>query len=186
MPSNCPILCHPPLLLTLIFPSIRVFSNRSALCIRCSNYWSFSSSISPSNEYPGLISFRIDWFDLLAVQGTLRSLLQNHDSKGSVLWCSAFFMSPTLSLQLSHPYMTTGKVITLIIWTFVGKLVSLLFNIVIAFLQEASIFKCHGCSHHQQWFWSPRKKNLSFLLLKIKFWPSSYGCIHHFCWIGKC
>ena len=154
MPSNHPILCHHLLLIPSIFPSIKVFSIGSALCIRCPNCWSFSSSISPSNEYSGLISFRIDWFYLLTIQGTLKSLLQNHNSEGSVLRCSVFFMAPTLSLQLSHPYMTTGKIITLIIWTFVGKVVSLLFNMlsrfVIAFLQEASIFKCHVCSHHQQ------------------------------------
>ena len=107
MPSNCLILCH-PLLLPSIFPSIRVFSNESALCIRWPKYRSFSFSISPSNEYSGLISFRIDWLDLLAVQGTLKSLLQHHSSKASILQCSAFFI-----VQLSHPYMTTGKTIAL-------------------------------------------------------------------------
>ena len=106
MPSNIFILCHPLLLLPSIFPSIRVFSNESALCIRWPKYWSFSFIISPSNEYSGLISFRIDWFDLLAVQGILESLLQHHGSKTSILWCSAFFM-----IQLSNPYMTTGKTI---------------------------------------------------------------------------
>ena len=104
MPSNHLILYHPLLLLPSIFPSIRVFSNESALCIRWPKYWSWSFSISPSNEYSGLISFRMDWLNLLAVQGTLKSLLQNHSSKTSVLWCSAFFR-----VQLSHPYMTTGK-----------------------------------------------------------------------------
>ena len=104
MPSNHLILCHPLLLLTSIFPSIRVFSNESALCIRWPKYWSFSFNISPSNEHPGPISFRVDWLDLLAVQGTLKSLLQHHSSKASILWCSAFF-----TIQLSHPYMTTGK-----------------------------------------------------------------------------
>jgi len=104
MPSNHLILCHPLLLLPSIFPSIRVFSNESALCIRWPKYWSFSFSISPSNEHPGLISFRMDWLDLLAVQGTLKSLLQHHSSKASILWHSAF-----LTVQLSHPYMTTGK-----------------------------------------------------------------------------
>ena len=113
MPSNHLILCHPLLLLPSIFPSIRVFSNESALCIRWPKYWSFSSSISPSNEHPGLISFRIDWLDLLAVQGTLKSLLQHHSSKASILWCSAFFV-----VQLSHPYTTTGKTIDLTRWTF--------------------------------------------------------------------
>ena len=108
MPSNHLILCHPLLLLPSIFPRIRVFSNELALCIRWQKYWSFSFSISPSNEYSGLISFRMDWLDLLAVQGTLKSLLQHHSSKASVLQCSAFFI-----VQLSHPYMTTGKTIAL-------------------------------------------------------------------------
>ena len=124
MPSNHVILCHPRLLPTSVFPSIRVFSNESVLCIRWPKYWSFSFSISPSNELSGLISFRMDWLDLLAVQGTLKSLLQHHSSKASVLWQSAFFM-----VQLSHPYMTTGKTIALTRWTFVGKVMSLLFNI---------------------------------------------------------
>ena len=122
MPSNHLILC-PLLLLPSVFPSIRVFSSESALCITWLKYWSFSFSISPSSEYSGLISFRTDWLDLLAVQGTLRSLLQHHSSKASILWCSAFFM-----VQLSHPYMTTGKTIALTRWTFVGKVISLLFN----------------------------------------------------------
>ena len=133
IPSNHPILCHPLLLLPSIFPSIRVFSNESALPIRWPKYWSFSFSISLSNEYSGLISFRIDWLDLLAVQGTLKSLLQHHSSKASILWHSAFFI-----VQLSHPYMTTGKTIALTRWTFVGKVMSLLLNmlsrLVIAFL----------------------------------------------------
>ena len=123
------ILCHPLLLPPSIFPSIRVFSNESVLCIRWPKYWSFSFSISPSNEHSGLISFRMDWLDLLAVQGTLRSLLQHHSSKASVLWCSAFFM-----VQLSHPYMTTGKTIALTRWTFVGKVMSLLFNMLSRFI----------------------------------------------------
>ena len=123
MPSNHLILCRPLLLLPSIFPSIRVFSNESALCIRWPKYWSFSFNISPSNEHPGLISFRMDWLDLLAVQGTLKSLLQHHSSKASILLCSAFFI-----LQLSHPYMTTGKTIALTSQTFVGKVISLLFN----------------------------------------------------------
>ena len=122
MPSNYLILCR-PLLLPSIFPSIRVFFNESALCIRWPKYWSFSFNISPSNEHPGLISFRMDWFDLLAVQGTLKSLLQHHSSKASVLLHSAFFI-----IQLSHPYMITGKTIALTRWTFVGKVMSLLFN----------------------------------------------------------
>ena len=127
---------HPlssPLLPPSIFPSINVFSNESALCVRWPKYWSFSFSISPSNEYSGLISFRIDWFDLPAVQGTLKSLLQHHTSKALIFQCSAFFI-----LQLSHPYITTGKTITLTSWTFVGKIMSLLFNmlsrLVITFL----------------------------------------------------
>ena len=123
MPSNHLILCHPLLFLPSIFPSIRVFSNELALCNKWQKYWSFSLSISPSNEYPGLISFRIDWLDLLAVQGTLKSLLRHHSSKGSVLQCSAFFV-----VQLSHPYMTTGKTIVLTRQTFVGKVMCLLFN----------------------------------------------------------
>ena len=119
MPSNHLILCYPLLLL----PSIRVFSNESTLRMRWPKYWSFSFSISPSNEQPGLISLRMDWLDLLAVQGTLKSLLQHHTSKASILWCSALF-----TVQLSHPYMTTGKTIALTRWTFVGKIMSLLLN----------------------------------------------------------
>ena len=133
MPFN---LCCPFLLLPLIFPSIRVFSNESVLRIRWPEYWSFSFSICPSNEYSGLIYFRMDWLDLLAVQGTLKSLLQYHSSKASILWHSAFFIA-----QLSHPYMTTGKTIALTRWTFVGKVLSLLFNmlsrLVIVFLPRS-------------------------------------------------
>ena len=133
MPSNHLILCHPLLLLPLIFPSIRIFSNEPVLCIRWPKYWSFSFSISPSNEYFGLISFRMDWLDLLAVQGTLKSLLQHHSSKASIFRRSAFF-----TVQLSHPYMTTGKTIALTRQIFVGKVMSLLFNMLsrlfIAFL----------------------------------------------------
>ena len=136
MPSNHLIICRPLFLLPSIFPSIRVFSNESVLCIRWPKYWSFSFSISPSNEYSGLISFRIYWLDLLAVQGILKSLLQHHRSKASILWCSAFFI-----VQLSHPYMTTGKTIALTRWTFVGKVMSLLFNklsrLVITFLSKS-------------------------------------------------
>ena len=135
MPSNHLILCHSLLLLPSIFPSIRVFSNESVLHIRWPKYWSFSFNISPSNEYSGLISFRMDWFDL-AVQGTLKSLLQHHSSKASILLCSAFFI-----VQLSHPYMTTGKTISLTKRTFVGKVMSLLFNmlsrLVITFLPRS-------------------------------------------------
>ena len=121
MPSNHLILCRPLLLLPSIFSSIRVFSNESALHIRWPKYWSFSFNIRPSSEYPGLISFRMDWLDLLAVQGTLKSLLQNHSSKASILWCSAF-----LTVQLSHPYMTSGKTIALTRQTSVDKVTSLL------------------------------------------------------------
>ena len=133
MPSNHLILCSPLLLLPSIFPSIRIFSNESALHIRWPNYWSFSFSISPSNEHSGLISFRMDWLDHLPVQRTLKSLLQHHSSKALILWCSAFFIG-----QLSHPYMTTGKTIALTRRTFISKVMSLLFNmlsrLVIAFL----------------------------------------------------
>ena len=128
MPSNHLSLCRPLLLPPPVFPSIRIFSNESVLCIRWPKYWSFSFSISPSNEFPGLISFKMDWLDLLAVQGTLKSLLQHHTSKASILQRSAFYM-----VQLSHPYMTTGKTITLTRWTFVGKVMSLLFNTLFRF-----------------------------------------------------
>ena len=135
-PSNHLILYHPLLLLPSIFPSIRVFSNESALHIRWPKYWSFSFSISISNEHLGLMSFRMDWLDLLALQGTLKSLLQHHSSKASILWCSAFFI-----VQLSHPHMTTGKTIALTRQTFVGKVTSLLFNmlsrLVITFLPRS-------------------------------------------------
>ena len=136
MPSNHLILCRPLLLLTPISPSIRVCFNESTLCMRWPKYWSFSLSISPSNEHPGLISFRMDWLHLLAVQGTLKSLLQHHSSKASILRCSAFF-----TVQLSHPYMTTGKTIALTRCMFVGKVMSLLLNmlsrLVITFLPRS-------------------------------------------------
>ena len=136
MPSNHFVLCRPLLLLPSILPSVRVFSNESALHIWSPKYWSFRFRINLSNQFSGLISFRIDWFDLLAVQGTLKSLLQHHSSKASVLQCSAFFI-----VQLSHPYMTTGKAIALTLWTFVDKVLSLLFNtlsrFVIAFLPRS-------------------------------------------------
>ena len=139
MPSNHLILCHPLHLLPLIFPRIRVFSNESVLHIRWSEYWSFGFSISLSNEYSVLISLRIDWLDLLAVQGTLKSLLQHHSSKASILQRSAFFI-----FQLSHPYMTTGKTIALTRWTFVSKVMTLLFNmlsrLVITFLPRSKPF----------------------------------------------
>ena len=149
MPSNQLILCRPLLLLPSIFPSIRVFSNESALHIRWPKYWSFSLNISPSNEHPGLISFRMDWLDFLAVQGTPKSLLQHHSSKASILRLSAFFI-----VQLSHPYMTTGKTIALTRWTFVGKVMSLLLNmlsrLVITFLPRVSVVQFHGCNQHLQ------------------------------------
>ena len=148
MPSNHLILCHPLLLLPSIFPSIKVFSNELVLHIRWPKYWSFSFSISPSNENSGLISFKMDWLDLHAVQRTLKSLLQHHSSKASIFWCSAFFI-----FQLSHPYMTTGKNIALNRQTFIDKVMSLLFNrsrLVITFLQGTSVFSFEGYSHHRQ------------------------------------
>ena len=148
MPSGHLILCRPLLLLPPIPPSIRVFSNESTLSMRWPKYWSFRFSITPSNEHPGLI-FRMDWLDLLAVQGILKSLLQHHSSKASILQRSAFFI-----VQLSHPYMTTGKTVALTRRTFVGKVMSLLFNmlsrLVITFLPKVRVFSFHGCSHHLQ------------------------------------
>ena len=145
MPSCHLILCCPLLLLPPIPPSIRVFSNESTLCMRWPKYWSFSFRISPSKEHPGLISFRMDWLDLLAVQETLKSFLQHHSSKAAILWHSAFFI-----VQLSHPYMTTGKTIVLTRWTFVGKVMSLLFNmlsrLVITFLPRNKV-KVKSLSH---------------------------------------
>ena len=139
MPSSHLILCCPLLLPPSIFHSIRVFSNESAFHIRWPKYWTFSFNISPTNEHPGLISFRMDWLDLLAVQGTLKSFLQHHSSKASILQCSAFFI-----VQLSHPHMTTGKTIALTRWTFVGKVMSLLFNmlsrLLITFLPKHASF----------------------------------------------
>ena len=172
MPSNHLILCRPLLLPPSIFPRIRVFSIESVLRIWWPKYWSFSFSISPSNEYSGLISFRIDWLDLLAVQGTLKSLLQHHHSKASILQCSAFFAAAAFCIvQLSHPYMTTGKSIALTRWSFVGKVISLLFNmlprLVIAFLPRS---KCLLIS----WLQSP-----SAVILKprkIKFLTVSNVC----------
>ena len=161
MLSNHLILCHP--LLPSVFPGIRVFPKESGFCIRWPKHWSFSFSIIPPNEYSPLISFRIDWFYLLIVQGTLKSFLQHHNLKASVLWCSAFFM-----VQLSHLHMTTGKTIALTRWTFVGKMMSLLLymwsRFVIAFLPRS---KCLLISwlHHPHGFWSPRKQNLLLLPL---------------------
>ena len=156
MPSNHFILCHPLLLLPSIFPSIRVFSNESALHIRWPKYWSFSLNISPSNEHPRLISFRMDWLDLLAVQGTLKSLLQHHSSKASILWCPAFII-----VQLSPPYMTTGKTIALTRWTFVGKVMSLLFNmlsrLVITFLPSSKHLLISWLQSPSAVIWEPKK-----------------------------
>ena len=155
MPSNHLILCR-PLLLPSIFPTITVFSNKSVLHIRWPKYWSSSFSISPSNEYSGLISLRMDWLDLLAVQGTLKSLLQHHSSKASILQHSAFFI-----VQLSHSYMATRKTIALTRWTFVGKEMSLLFNIlsrlVITFLPRSKSLFISWLQSPSQWFWRPRK-----------------------------
>ena len=167
MPSNHLILCRPLLLPPVIFPSIRVFSIESALRIRWPKYWSFSFNMSPSNEHPGVICFRMDWLDLLAVQGTLKSLLQHHSSKASILWCSAFFI-----VQVSHPYLTTGKTIALARRTFVDKVMSLLLNmlsrlvitflprgqrLLLSWLQSPSavithtlIPSCSECRHLQQ------------------------------------
>ena len=158
MSSNYLTLCHPLFLPLSIFPSIRVFSNESVLPISWPKYWSFCFSISPSNEYSGLISFRRDWLDRLAVQGTLKSLLQHHSSKASILQCSAFFIG-----QLSYPYMTTGKTTAVTRWTFGGKVMSLLFNmlsrLVIAFLPKSKHLLI------SLWFWSPRKESLSLFPL---------------------
>ena len=159
MPSNHLILCRPLLLLPSIFPGIRVFSNESALHIRCPKYWSFSFNISHPSEHPGLISFRMDWLDLLAVQGTLQSLLQHHSSKASILWCSVFFI-----VQLSHPYMTTGKTIASTRRTFVGRVMSLLFNmlsrLVITFLPRSKHLLI-------SWLQSPSAVILNLLYLPL-------------------
>ena len=166
MPSSHLILCHPLCLPPSVFPNIRAFSNESVLHIRWPEYWSFSFNISPTNEHPGLISFMMDWLDLLAVQGTLKNLLQNHSSKASILRCSAFFI-----VQLSYPYMTTGKNIALTRWTFVDKAMSLLFNmlsrLVIAFLPRSK-------RHLISWLQSPtavilKPKNIKSLTVSIVF-----------------
>ena len=187
------ILCHPLLLLPSIFPSIRVFSNDSALHIRWSKYWSFSFSISPSNEYSGLISFRMNWLDLLAVQGTLKSLLQHHSSKASILWHSASSI-----VQLSHPYTTTGKTIALTRWTFANKVMSLLFNtlsrIVIGilprsksffnFMAAVTIHSDFGAQKDETWHcfhffpiylpWSDRPRCHDLCLLNVEFWANFF------------
>ena len=162
MPSKHFILCCPRLLLPSVFPSIRVFSNESVLHIRWPKYWSFSFNISPSNEHPGLISFGMDWLDLLAVQGTLKGLLQHNNSKSSLLQCSVFFM-----VQLSHPYVTTGKTIGLTRWTLVSKAMSLLFNmwsryvrphLNLAFLPKSKHILISWLQSPSAVIWSPRKK----------------------------
>ena len=156
MPSSHLILCHPILLLPQIPPSIRVFSNESTLCMRWPNYWSFSFNINPSNKRPGLNSFRMDWLDLLAVQGSLKSLLQHHSSKASILQCSAFF-----TVQLSHSYMTTGKTIALTRWTFVGKviplLLNMLFRLVITFLPRGKRLLISWLQSPSAVIWEPPK-----------------------------
>ena len=156
MPSNHFFLCCPLLLPPSIFPSIRVFSNESTLRIRWPKYWSFRFNISPSNEHPGLISFRMDWLDLLAVQGTLKSLLQHHSSKASIIWHSPFFI-----VQLSHPYLTTGKTIALTRWTFLGKVMSLLFNtlskLVITFLPRSKRLLISWLQSPSAVIWEPPK-----------------------------
>ena len=156
MPYNHLVLCHPLLLLPSIFPSIRVFSSELALHIRWPKYWSFSFSISPSNEYSRLISFRIDWFDLLAVQGTLKNLLQHHSSKASIHCHSAFFV-----VKCSHLYMTTGKTIALAIWTFISKVISLLFNMLwrfdMSFLPRSKHVFISWLQSPSKWLWNPPK-----------------------------
>ena len=178
MPSNHLILCRLLLLLPSIFPSIRVFSNESVLCIRWPKYWSFSFSISPSNKHPGLISFRMDWLDLLTVQGTLKSLLQHHSSKESILLCSAFFI-----VQLSHPYMTTGKTIALTRQTFVGKVISLFFNmlsrLVITFLRRSKHLLISWLQSPSAVILEPQKtKPASFHCFPIYLpWSDGTGCL---------
>ena len=169
MPSNHLILCYPLLLLPSIFPSIRDFSNESALRIRWPKYWSFSFNISPTNEHPELISFRMDWLDLLAVQGTLKSLLQHYGSKASILRHSAFFI-----VQLSHPYMSTGETISLTRWTFVGKVMSLLFNmlsrLVITFLPKVPLQQIHKFTCIQDDYICSNNSllNVNYILLHFK------------------
>ena len=179
MPSNDFILCRPLLLLPTIFPSIRVFSNESVLCIRWPEYWSFSFNISPSYKYSGLISFRLDWLDLLAVQGTLKSLLQYHSSKTSILCRSAFFI-----LQLSHSYMTTGKTIVLTRWTFVGKVMSLLFNmlsrLVVVFLSRSKHLLISWLQSPSVVILEPKKIvcHCFHCLLTYLPWSDGTGCHH--------
>ena len=183
MPFNHLVLCHPFLLLPPVFPSIRVFSNESALHIRWSKYWNFIFSISPSNEYSGLISFRIDWFDLLAIQRTLKSLLQHHSSKASILWCSDFF----LIVQLSHPYMTTGKTIAFAIQTFVSEVISLLFNtlsrFVIAFLPRSKCLFISWLQSSSTVILEP-KKIKPLLSFDFHFWVGTFWSQNYWKWVN--
>ena len=167
MPSNHLILCR-PLLLPSISPSIGVFSNESVLGIKWPKYWSFSFSLSPSNEHPGLISFRIDWFDLLAVQGTLKSLLQQPSSKASILQCSAFFI-----VQLSHPYMITGKTIALTRWTIVGKVMSLLFNMLPRLVTLEKEMATHSSILAWEISWTEEPSKLQYGVTKSWSWLST-------------
>ena len=175
------ILCR-PLLLPSIFPSIRVLSNESALSIRWPKYCSFSFSISPTNEHPGLISFRMDWLDLLAVQGTLKSLIQHHSSKASILWHSAFFI-----VQLSHPYRTTGKTIALTRWTFVSKVMSLLFNmlsrLVITFLPRSKHLFISWLKSLSAVILEPKKIKLAVILPWLRYWISISTCLGKWLWM---
>ena len=187
VPSNHLILCCPLLLPPSLFPSIRVFPNESVPCIRWPKYWNFSFSISSSKEYSGLISFRMDWFDLLAVQGTLKSLLQHHSSKGPILWPSAFFI-----VQLSHPYMTTGKTIALTKLTFVGKVMSLLFNmlcrLVIAFPSRSKRLLISWLQSPSAVILEPKKISFSLFLLfphlfAMKWWDQMPWTLSFECWV---
>ena len=187
MPSNRLILCHPLHLPPSVFPSIRVFSNESVLHIRWPKYWSFSFSISPSSEYWGLISFRMDWLDLLAVQGTLKSFLQHHSSKASILWCSVFFI-----VQLSHPYVTTGKTKALTRWTFVGRVMSLLFNmlstLVITFLPRNKRLLISWLQSPSAVILEPKKLSLSLFqlfphLFTMKWWDQMPWSSFSECWV---
>ena len=186
MPSSHLILCWTLLLSPSIFPSIRIFSNESVLCIRWLKYWSFSFNISPSNEYSGLISFRMDWLDLLAVQGTLKSLLQHHSSKASILWRSAFFI-----VQLSNLYMTTGKTIALTRWTFVGKVISLLFymlsRLVITFLPRSKCYFFNFMAAVTIWsnFGAPKNEVCQCFHCFSIYFLWSYGTRwHHLCFLN--
>ena len=182
MPSSHLILCRPLLLLPPIPPCIRVFSSESTLHIRCPKYWSFSFSISPSNEHPGLISFRMNWLDLLAVQETLKSLLQHYSSKASILWCSAFF-----TVQLSHPYMTTGKTIALTRWTFVGKVMSLLFNmlsrLIITFLPRSKRLLISWLQSPSSVILEPQKIKVPAIRWRLQVRASALCSIFHWCFL---